>query len=41
MDARDHVTADSPRHRVDLGRGFAVRDDVTYGARTPEAIATQ
>jgi SRSO17 transposase len=41
MDARHHVTTDSPRHRGDLVRGFAVRDDVTYGARTPEAIATQ
>jgi len=41
MDARHHVTTDSPRHRSDLVRGFAVRDDVTYGARTPEAIATQ
>src|SRR5712691_5706021 len=41
MDTRHHVTTDSPRHRGDLVRGFAVRNDVTYGARTPEAIATQ
>jgi hypothetical protein len=41
MDARHHVTTDSPRHRGDLVRGFAVRDDLTYVARTPEALATQ
>ena len=41
MDTRDHVTADSPRHRGDLVRGFAVRDDGPYVARTPEALATQ
>ena len=40
MDPRDHVTADAPRHRGDLVRGFAVRDDGPYGARTPEALAT-
>jgi len=41
MDTRDHVTADSPRHRGDLVRGFAVWDAAPYGARTPEALATQ
>jgi SRSO17 transposase len=41
MDARDHMTADSPRHRVERARGLAVRDDVTSVARTPEAITTQ
>jgi hypothetical protein len=41
LDACDDLTADSPRHRGDLVRGFAVWDDVPYGARTPEALATQ
>lgn len=40
MDAGDHLTADSPRHRDDLARGVSVRDDVAYVRRTPEAIAT-
>jgi SRSO17 transposase len=41
MDTRDHVTTDSSRHRGDLVRGFAVRNDGPYVARTPEALATQ
>jgi SRSO17 transposase len=41
MDTRDDATADSPRHRGDLVRGIAMRNEVPYVARTPEAIATQ
>ena len=41
MDTRDYATADSPRHRGDLVRGIAVRNECPYVARTPEAIATQ
>ena len=41
MDTGNDVTADSPRHRGDLVRGFAVWDDGPYVARTPEALATQ
>ena len=41
MDTRDYATADSPRHRGDLVRGIAVRNEVPYVARAPEAIATQ
>jgi len=41
MDTRDDATADSPRHRGDLVRGIAVRNECPYVARTPEAIATQ
>jgi hypothetical protein len=40
MAARDPVTADSPRPRADLARGVSVRDEVAYGGRTPEALAT-
>jgi SRSO17 transposase len=32
MDPRDDATADSPRHRGDLGRGIAVRNEVSYVA---------
>jgi SRSO17 transposase len=41
MDTCDHVPTDSSRHRGDLVRGFAVRNDGPYVARTPEALATQ
>ena len=41
MDTRDHVTADSPRHRVDLARSFPMWDAVPDVARTPAALATQ
>jgi hypothetical protein len=41
MDTRNHVTTDSSRHRGDLVRGCAVRNDGPYVARTPEALATQ
>ena len=41
MDPRDDAPAESPRHRGDLVRGIAVRNECPYGARTPEAIATQ
>ena len=40
MDTRDDAPADAPRHRGDLGRGSAVRNECPYVARTPEAIAT-
>jgi SRSO17 transposase len=32
MDTRDYATADSPRHRGDLVRGIAVRNEVPYVA---------
>jgi SRSO17 transposase len=32
MDPRDYATADSPRHRGDLVRGIAVRNEVSYVA---------
>jgi SRSO17 transposase len=41
MDACHHVTPDSPGHRDDLTRGFAVRDDAPYVTRTPATITTQ
>jgi len=41
MDARDHLTADSPGHRDDFARSVSVRDDVAYVGRTPEATAAQ
>ncbi|MGH8060034.1 MAG: IS701 family transposase [Candidatus Entotheonellia bacterium] len=41
IDTRDDVTADSPGHRVDLARGFPMRDAIPAVARMPEAIATQ
>jgi len=41
MDTCNHGTADSPRYRVDLVRGFPVWDDVSYVTRTPAAITTQ
>ncbi|MGH8060009.1 MAG: hypothetical protein ACREOH_22700 [Candidatus Entotheonellia bacterium] len=41
MDPCDDVTADSPRYRVHLARGFPVGDDVPYVARTSAAMTTQ
>ena len=41
MDPCDDATADSPRYRVDLARGFPMGDDVPYVARTSAAITTQ
>ena len=41
MDHCAHLPADSPRHRGDRARDVAVRDDVAYAERAPEALATQ